>query len=185
MPVAYGGQPQQRWGDHTLNTGEFMRDLFLSDLKGTMQATGAARKKGMLLLAFFKTDDPACQKALPFLETLAGAYKETGKLTVWGVSQDDEATTSAFATQFGITFPLLLDRDKYHSMLYGLVTLPTLYLADSAGAVQRKMTGWNGAILNDISARIAKFANVEEPIVFVAPDGVTALPVTPDPAPPK
>lgn len=168
MPAGFGGQSQQRWGDNTLNANEYMRDLLLSDTTGEPRATAQARKKGMVVLVFFKTDCATCQKTLPYLQKLSDAYAESGKLTVWGISQDDVETTTAFAAQYGITFPLLPDYDLYHSMVYGLTNLPTICLADSAGLVQRKVVGWNAAGLNDISTRVAAFTEVE-PVVIADP----------------
>jgi len=89
MPTAFGGQSQQRWGDNTINANEYLRDLMLTDLNGRPTGTADARRKGMLVLAFFKADSPASQRTAPYLQKLADAYKESGKLTVLGVSQDD------------------------------------------------------------------------------------------------
>src|SRR5438309_1384772 len=133
----YGGQSQQRWGDNTLNASEYMRDLMLTDLSGKPMMTADARRKGWLLLAFFKTTCGTCQFTFPYLQKLADAYGASGKFTVWGVSQDDAERTKAFADQYGVKFPLLLDRELYHSMIYGLTNVPTLFLADGSGMVQR------------------------------------------------
>ena len=157
MPAAYGGQSQQRWGDNTLNASETMRDLLLTDTTGQPRSTAEARKAGMLVLAFFKTGCPTCQLTFPYLQKLADAYAEGGKLTVWGVSQDDREKTVAFAEKYGIRFPLLLDHDLWHSMTYGLTTVPTLYLADGAGLVRKKVVGWNRAAMNEISEQVAAF----------------------------
>ncbi len=157
MPSGFGGQSQSRWGDNTLNAQEYMRDLLLTDTQGTPCSTAQARKAGMLVLAFFKTTCPTCQLAFPYLQKLAAAYSDGGKVTVWGVSQDDTDPTQAFAEKFGITFPLLLDRELWHSMIYGVVSVPTLYLADDSGLVLKKVVGWDRRAMNEISERIAAF----------------------------
>ncbi len=166
MPFAYGGQSQQRWGDNTVNAQETIRDLLLFDTKGEPRATAQARKGGMLVLAFFKTTCPTCQLTFPYLQKLSDAYAESKKLTVWGVSQDDEDATEAFAQKYGIQFPLLLDRELYHSMTYGIVTVPTLYLTGSDGLVQKKLIGWDREAMNGISERIAAFLE-REPVLLV------------------
>lgn len=167
MPSGYGGQSQQRWGDNTVNQNEFMRDIQMTDLSGKVCSTLDARRKGMLLLAFFDTTSPASRVTLPYLQKLADAYKESGKLTVWGVSENDEATTRAFADELGVKFPILLDRDRYHAMVYGLSGLPAIYLADGGGTVLRKLTGWSRAAMNEISAKVAVGAGVEPPVTIV------------------
>jgi peroxiredoxin len=169
MPYSYGGQSQSNWGDNTLNRNEFMRDLLLFDTNGQPRSTADARKKGMLALAFFKTTCSTCQFTFPYLQKLADAYEDSGKLTVWGVSQDDADTTDDFARRYGVTFPLLLDRDLYHSMTYGLTNVPTIYLADGKGLVLKKLVGWNRNEVNDISAQIAAFLE-REPVAIVTED---------------
>lgn len=175
MPAAYGGQSQQRWGDNTLNASEYMRDLLLTDTAGETRSTAQARKGGMLVLAFFKTGCPTCQLTLPYLQKLADAYGEGGKLTVWGVSQDNRDATSAFAEKHGVRFPLLLDRDLWHSMTYGIVTVPTIYLTDGTGLVQKKVVGWNRAAMNEISERVAAFLGRDPVPVVDADDPAPAI----------
>lgn len=169
MPTGFGGQSQQRWGDNTLNNNEYMRDLLLTDTAGETRSTAQARKAGMLLLVFFKTACPTCQLTFPYLQKLAEGYKDSGTFTVWGVSQDDRQATQAFAEQFGITFPLLLDRDLWNSTTYGITNVPTLYLTDASGLVQRKVVGWNRAAMNEMSERVAAFLE-REPVTVVAAD---------------
>lgn len=165
MLTAFGGQSQQRWGDNTLNAQEYMRDLQLTDLSGKPCHTGQARGKGWVLLVFFNTTDPASIQTLPYVQKIADAYKESGKLTVFAVSQSDEAATRSFADTYGITVPLLLDHGQYHTMLFGVTAVPTLYLADSAGIIQRKAVGFKANALNEISAKVAAFAEVEAAVI--------------------
>lgn len=168
----FGGQSQQRWGDNTLNANEHMRDLMLTDLSGKPVQTADARRKGMLVLVFFKPSDPVSQTTLPYLQKLADSYKESGKLTVLGVSQEAEEATREFGKQFGITFPLMMDREGYHAMVYGLTALPTAYLADGSGVILRKAVGFKPKAINEMSARVAAFAEVE-PVEIVADAGTT------------
>ena len=162
MPVAYGGQSQQRWGDNTLNSSEYIRDFYLTDISAQPRSTAAVRKAGkMLVVAFFRTTDAVCQRTLPTLQKLADAYADAGKLEVWAISQDDREATAAFAEQRSIKFPLLLDRDQWYSMTFGVSTVPTTYLVDSKGLVQKKLVGFDSAGLNEISVRIAAFLERE------------------------
>jgi hypothetical protein len=119
-------------------------------------------KKACCWSFFFRAGDPVSQQTLTGLQKLADAYKESGKLTLLAVSQNTEDETREFAAQLGITFPCLLDRDQYLSMTYGVTTIPTVYLAAGDGRVVRKMNGYRGAILNEMSATVALFAEVAQ-----------------------
>jgi hypothetical protein len=142
-----------------------------------MQGTMPMRKKGMLALCFFRTDDPVSQRVLPLLQKLSDAYKESGKLSVLAVSMSGPEATAAFLDQYGIKFPVALDRDDWHAMQYGIASVPVVYLTDANGLVLNKAVGFKPLLLNDISERYATFAEVEAvPLVEGVPTGhVSAL----------
>ena len=72
------------------------------------------------MLAFFKVSCPTCQYALPFHERLFKAYKGQ-QVSLVGVSQNKPKIPKAFAKEFGISFPLLLDDTEVYpvSNAYG------------------------------------------------------------------
>lgn len=178
MPAPYGGQSQQRWGDNTMNAREYLRDVMMTDLmSGRPTGTADARRKGMVALVFFNVGTPECLSLIPMLQKLSDAYKESGKFTVLGVSEDDEPMTRALMSEHGIKFPVVLDYDGYHAMVYGIPRVPTLFFADGFGLVLRKVVGYSGKALNEISAAVAKFADVEQVVI----DENAPMP----PAPPK
>src|ERR1700745_1306225 len=67
-----------------------------------------ALKQGPVLAAFFKISCPTCQYAFPYLERLHKAHQKKGGKLI-GVSQNGAKDTAAFAKEFGVTFPILLD----------------------------------------------------------------------------
>jgi peroxiredoxin len=93
-------------------------------------------------LVFFKVSCPTCQYALPFYERLYKAYGEKG-IALLGVSQNNGQDTAAFAKQFGITFPILLDETHYPvSNAYGLTNVPTLFWIAQDGEIEISSVGW-------------------------------------------
>jgi peroxiredoxin len=160
--MAFGGQSQQRWGANSINAADFIRDFQLTDLSGRVCHSFPTRGRSWILFAFFGLDGQSAQ-TLKALQTLADGYKESGKLTVWGISQDtDEAAVRAFAAENGITFPLMLDHQGYHGGLYGIPYAPAVFLVASDGTVQRKALGHKPAVLNDMSKRYATFAELPD-----------------------
>lgn len=162
--MAFGGQSQQRWGDNTINASDYIRDFQLTDLSGRVCHSFPTRGRSWILFAFFGHDGESAA-VLSALQKLADGYKESGKLTVWGISQEaDPVATKAFGAEHGVSFPLMLDHDLYHSRLYGIPYAPAVFLVASDGTVQRKCLGYKPAILNDMSARFAAFAEVADAV---------------------
>ena len=161
MAIAkFGGQSQQRWGDNTASVGETFRDFLITDLKGVPQQTMLARKKGFVLIAFFTTMDETSAELLPLLQSLADAYKESGKLSLLGVCEtDDDAAVSSFVATRGAKFPVMIDRERYHATNYGFTLFPTLILINGNGEVQHKAKGIKVLdALQVVSDKIGAFA---------------------------
>jgi peroxiredoxin len=138
--MAFGGQSRQRWGDNTIQTGEYIRDIQVTDLSGRVNHTGPLRGKGGLLLVFFDGSE-ASRQILPTLQKLADACKESGKLSVLGICSGDEALARTLASEAALTFPLALDHGNYLAMTYGIGTYPCTYLVRPNGSVALKLRG--------------------------------------------
>ncbi len=105
----------------------------------------AALRGHPVLLEFFATWCPHCQREAPILTTLAQRYATRGLLT-FGVSanplgQDQRTPISiadiqSFATRYGAHFPLLLDANLVGAQRYGVHGYPTLYLIDQNGVIR-------------------------------------------------
>src|ERR1700741_5199308 len=91
-----------------LASGKAAPDFKLNTLEGKPFSLTGAPARGPVVLVFFKVSCPTCQYALPFYERLFKAYKNQN-VTLVGVSQNDARDTLAFAKEFGVSFPLLLD----------------------------------------------------------------------------
>lgn len=107
-----------------------------------------ARNKPALLV-FFETDCPTCQLTLPYLNALNG-----DSVQLLGISQDDESVTRDFARQMQIAFPVETDRNLTISRAYDPQSVPTIFLLDSTGRVQRTVVGFDKAALNQLADAI-------------------------------
>jgi hypothetical protein len=94
---------------------------------------------------------------IPFLERLYRRYGGDG-VTFLGISQDDTKSTSRFAKEYGITFPILLDDpDGYLvSNAYGLTNVPTIFLVDTDGKIKVSCMGFDKKDLETIAAELAE-----------------------------
>ena len=124
-----------------LDAGKRAPEFRLQRLEGGESTLQNLISTGPVLLAFFKISCPVCQFTLPYLERLhQGGYR------VYGISQDNAEDTREFHSEFGVTFPTLLDDEEADfpaSNAYGISHVPTLFLVEPDGTIARVIEGWN------------------------------------------
>ena len=101
------------------------------------------------VLVFFETDCPTCQLALPYLNSL-----KNDSIQVIGLSQDDEVSTREFVRQLKIDYAVELDCGLKISRAYDPQSVPTFYLLDENGEVQRTLVGFDKKGLNELAAAL-------------------------------
>jgi peroxiredoxin len=150
-----------------LATGKKAPEFDLQTLDGKRFLLGDELDHGPVVVAFFKVSCPTCQYTLPFLERLYRAYGNRG-VTLVGISQNDAKETAAFAREFGVTFPILLDdTHKYPvSNAYGLTNVPTLFWIAQNGEIEVSSVGWVKADFEQINRKMAESGKAASAIVF-------------------
>ena len=104
----------------------------LSDLRGKI-----------ILVNFWATWCPPCRAEMPAIENVYNSYKDQGfvVLAVNSTIQDTFADVAPFAQQYGLSFPILLDRTGDISHLYMLRSLPTSFFIDKDGTIRDVVIG--------------------------------------------
>jgi peroxiredoxin len=115
------------------------------------------------VVAFFETDCPTCQLALPYLNAL-----KQDSIQVIGLSQDDERSTREFVSQLKISYPVEVDSGLKISRAYDPHNVPTFYLLDERGQVQQTLVGFDKQGLNELAAALG------HPPIAPADDGTPA-----------
>ena len=139
VPSAVGAplssSPSPREGflapDFTLDTLQGEK-VTLSDLRGEI-----------VLINLWATWCPPCRAETPALEKSYELYKDSG-VVILGVnltSQDTVSEVVRFVQEFGLTYPILLDRDGGVSALYQLKGLPTTYFVNREGIIRTVVVG--------------------------------------------
>ncbi|MFI5102023.1 MAG: peroxiredoxin family protein [Terriglobales bacterium] len=135
---------------------DFSLSAVFRDKDGGKFSLQSALKKGPVLAAFFKVSCPVCQYAFPYVERI---YKTHGdkKITVVGISQDNQRDTAAFLKEYGITFRTVLDDPNGYAVsnAYGLTNVPTLFLIGQDGQIEISSVGWNKQEVEDIYRKLA------------------------------
>ncbi len=126
----------------------------------------AALQQGPVVAAFFKVSCPTCQYAFPYLERIHKAHGDK-KITVVGISQNDERDTAAFLKEYGITFRTLLDDPNGYAVsnAYGLTNVPSLFLIGQDGRIEITSVGWVKQEVEDINRKLAA-AQQTPPLIF-------------------
>jgi len=80
-----------------------------------------------------------CRAEMPAIETIYNEYRDKGLvvLAVNATLQDSIIEAQAFAMQYGLTFPILLDSDGSISNTYRLSGLPTTYFVGRDGIIKK------------------------------------------------
>lgn len=151
----------------TLTAGKTAPDFSLKTLTGEQFSLQTALAQGPVVLAFFKVSCPTCQYAFPFFERLFQNYKNKG-VAIMGVSQNDAKDTAAFAREFGVCFPILLDDTaKYPvSNAYGLTNVPTLFWIAQDGEIEVSSIGWVKSDYETVSRKLAETGKVAPAALF-------------------
>jgi len=149
-----------------VRTGNKAPNFDLKDLNGKRVSLHEALARGPVVAAFFKVSCPTCQFTFPFLERLFKAYG-SDRTTFLAISQDDARDTREFGTEYGVTFPALLDDDGFPaSNDYGITNVPTFYLIDPNGTVQVDSVGFDKKALETISEKLVRFLGRPVAAVF-------------------
>jgi peroxiredoxin len=140
----------------TIVAGNVAPAFSLKSLDGKTFSLHALLQRGPVVAAFFKISCPVCQFTFPFLERLHQRYG-SGDVSFLGISQDDAPSTQSFASEYGLTFPLLPDENGYPvSNAYGLTNVPTVLLIDTDGSVKVSSMGFDKKDLETIAADLAE-----------------------------
>jgi thiol-disulfide isomerase/thioredoxin len=100
-----------------------------------------ARHRGqVVLMNLWATWCPPCREEMPALQRFA--RENAGKVVVLGVDQGESpAAAAAFARQFGVTFPILVDEQQQYGRAYQGIGLPTTVIVARDGRVVRGIDG--------------------------------------------
>jgi len=150
-----------------LTAGTKAPDFELKTMDGKRFVLRDELASGPVVLAFFKVSCPTCQYAFPFLERLERAYGHKG-VRIVGISQNNPRDTAAFAKEFGVTFPILLDDTETYpaSNAYGLTNVPTIFWIAQDGEIELSSVGWSKADFADINRKMAEAGNISLHVIF-------------------
>ena len=102
---------------------------FTLDLLGGGQVTLSELRGKVVVINLWASWCPPCRAEMPAIEKMYQTYRDLGVVAL-GVNttyQDSEPDAAAFVREYGLTFPIPLDRDGSVSQRYALSGLPTTF----------------------------------------------------------
>jgi len=84
-----------------------------------------------------------CRQETPALQAVYEQYKDSG-VVILGVNmtnQDSMSDVQAFVQEFGLTYPILLDRDGSVGLQYRIEGLPTTFFVNRGGVIRTVVVG--------------------------------------------
>ncbi len=104
--------------------------LTLSDLRGKV-----------VFVNIWATWCPPCRQEMPSMVRLYERYRDRG-LEIVAVSEDrDPGAVRRFVAEYGIPFPVVMDRDKAVYRAYRATGVPETHLINKRGEVERSVIG--------------------------------------------
>ncbi|KGR75022.1 peroxiredoxin family protein [Ureibacillus manganicus] len=118
-------------------------EFALSDLNG--KAVNLSDFKGkIVILNFWTTWCPPCIEEMPEMQRFYEKNKDH-RIEIVAVNltnfDNGQQAIESFVQDYGLTFPILLDKDGVVRRMYEILTIPTSFILDTEGRVFQKIVG--------------------------------------------
>jgi peroxiredoxin len=115
-------------------------DFLLEDTGGNEVRLSDYRGRPVVL-NFWATWCRPCRKEMPQLVAASERYGDEGLVVIGLNLQEGRSIIEPFAQDYGVDFPILIDRDGEVGDEYRLLGLPTTYFIDKSGVIRSIFTG--------------------------------------------
>ncbi|WP_186671052.1 thiol-disulfide oxidoreductase ResA [Sporosarcina sp. BP05] len=122
-----------------LAVGDKAPDFELVDLEGNKQRLSDYKGEGVFL-NFWGTWCGPCKKEMPYMENQHIAFEEKGVNILAVNIAESNLKVETFIEQYGLTFPIVIDKDKSVKEAYNIVPLPTTFLINKDGRIEKIIT---------------------------------------------
>ncbi|PID18130.1 thiol-disulfide oxidoreductase [Sporosarcina sp. P35] len=127
-----------------LAKGDIAPDFELTTLAGDTVKLSDYRGKSVML-NFWASWCPPCRSEMPHMETYYTDHKESDDMEILAVNmtkteKNKEKSAKEFVKEYGLSFPILLDKDSEVMKTYQIKVYPTTYIINKEGVISDKLT---------------------------------------------
>jgi peroxiredoxin len=123
-----------------VQAGSIAPDFKLETLEGKSVKLSDYRGQGVFL-NFWGSWCKPCEKEMPYMENQYQAFKDQGiEILALNIGESN-FIAQKFVEEHNLSFPILMDRDREITQLYGITPIPTTFLIDKSGKVLKVITG--------------------------------------------
>lgn len=126
-----------------LEKGNLAPDFELTTLDGRKVKLSDYRGK-KVILNFWATWCPPCRAEIPDMEKFYSSYKDKD-MVILGVNltkaEKDQTSVKSFIKEYGVTYPIPLDKESLAAEMYQVSAIPTSYIIDPQGTIIQKIVG--------------------------------------------
>ncbi len=135
-----------------VKVGEPAPDFSIETFAGEEMSLARSKGQKPLLVVFWTTWCPNCQRELPKLaETFPQLHKQGLNVVAINAGINDSRDRArSFQKRYGLNFPLAFDEDFEISRAFGVWGVPTVFLIDTDGIVRFR----RALIPKDLSAQV-------------------------------
>ncbi|OYD56913.1 hypothetical protein CGZ90_15285 [Fictibacillus aquaticus] len=131
-------------GKSGINEGDFAPDFTLQTLEGkNIKLSDYKGKK--VVLNLWASWCPPCKAEMPHMQAFYEKNKDKQNVEILAVNlttmEKDRANIQTFVDDYQLTFPVPLDEKGDIGVEYQAFSIPTTYMIDSNGTIQRKIVG--------------------------------------------
>jgi peroxiredoxin len=124
--------------DTPFDVGDPAPDFTLQNLEGEPVSLSDYRGQGVMI-NFWATNCPPCREEMPAIERQYQQFKDQGIQILAVNIAESNLVASRFADRYGLSFPILLDKDRSVTQRYGVIPIPTSFFIDKNGIVVAKV----------------------------------------------
>lgn len=123
-----------------LQVGDEAPDFVLTDMNGEKHQLSDYRGQGVFL-NFWGTWCKPCEREFPLMDQQYQKVKDEGlQILAVNIGESDFAVQK-FVDRLGLTFPVLIDNNKSVMETYNINPLPTTFLVNPEGKIEKIITG--------------------------------------------